>query len=679
MRFIVTASFAVLTLATSLWAVPSTNGWDTDVIYVIRGLDSTGTSDGEIRKLDENAPDVLHSDLGKFGADLPNDEKNKSLCFSNSPTAGANSPDGVRMWCVYNYPTETFDPTDFIVVEYNVNANLMRRFYGSAAIGAAVGNLNGPDGRVRVGTIRYNPAKNTIAVSVNLAVNDAGGGIVPGSQKGVVYEYELPDWPASTTYETPTLVQRYEMPPGHIIHGDNGNINSPLAIDFDDHGNMYATNKFFSADGDGYWGDVIKCNTVGLNGGLTTHVISITGPDAGNLIIDGEIENQLHPDYNSGGQAVAVRAQFNQLVLSPTIEPPTNIGIYDLTQRVGGGPTGNLIRLNTAYPSPRKAQFAQRDYHSGKVYIANWSGDGPPGNFRYIQNDYPTDTLVVDVGYFLNPPCEPKCEINKTWDAASPPLPISTGPTCFADKFDYNDGNLNGNGSWSGSATSRIQVVGETVKILGGSNVYDANVYCNCPDPGTGHIKIAVKIHSGIGGANMWSLWYDDPAGANLARWYGSGTTARGRIGGSNTLLTDYQSLTGDWDNLLVKIYPFANTSEFFFNDAHVGTLNHSITGALDVLGRIKFETMNNSAADGQYVFFDDLIVGEYVAPGDFDFDKDVDQEDFGHFQECYSGDGALYPIGCQDADLDGDRDVDQDDFNIFLVCMGGPNNPPGC
>jgi len=65
--------------------------------------------------------------------------------------------------------------------------------------------------------------------------------------------------------------------------------------------------------------------------------------------------------------------------------------------------------------------------------------------------------------------------------------------------------------------------------------------------------------------------------------------------------------------------------------------------------------------------------------PGDFDLDGDVDQEDFGQFQACYTGDGVQYETGCQKADFDNDFDVDVSDFNIFLDCMGGANQSPGC
>lgn len=64
---------------------------------------------------------------------------------------------------------------------------------------------------------------------------------------------------------------------------------------------------------------------------------------------------------------------------------------------------------------------------------------------------------------------------------------------------------------------------------------------------------------------------------------------------------------------------------------------------------------------------------------GDFDDDGDVDQDDFGHLQACFSRMG--YPQddpSCADARLDGDFDVDQQDLAIFRQCMNGANTPPG-
>jgi hypothetical protein len=69
------------------------------------------------------------------------------------------------------------------------------------------------------------------------------------------------------------------------------------------------------------------------------------------------------------------------------------------------------------------------------------------------------------------------------------------------------------------------------------------------------------------------------------------------------------------------------------------------------------------------------------VAP-DFDHDLDVDQEDFGHLQACFTGHGI--PVtnpACTDADLNKDTYVDSLDLVLFRKCMSGANEPatPGC
>ncbi len=67
------------------------------------------------------------------------------------------------------------------------------------------------------------------------------------------------------------------------------------------------------------------------------------------------------------------------------------------------------------------------------------------------------------------------------------------------------------------------------------------------------------------------------------------------------------------------------------------------------------------------------------VAPGDFDSDGDVDLDDFGYLQRCYSGSGVAPATGCEAANLDGDNDVDQTDFDMLKTCFGGADRPPGC
>lgn len=61
---------------------------------------------------------------------------------------------------------------------------------------------------------------------------------------------------------------------------------------------------------------------------------------------------------------------------------------------------------------------------------------------------------------------------------------------------------------------------------------------------------------------------------------------------------------------------------------------------------------------------------------GDFDDDGDVDQTDFGLFQQCFSGTGNPVASECASRSLDGDVDVDQADFNLFQACMSGANQP---
>jgi hypothetical protein len=68
--------------------------------------------------------------------------------------------------------------------------------------------------------------------------------------------------------------------------------------------------------------------------------------------------------------------------------------------------------------------------------------------------------------------------------------------------------------------------------------------------------------------------------------------------------------------------------------------------------------------------------------PGDLDFDRDVDQEDFGLFQVCLTGpELGPPPDGCTLADIDRDADVDEDDLEMFQVCGSGPSviSDPNC
>lgn len=64
------------------------------------------------------------------------------------------------------------------------------------------------------------------------------------------------------------------------------------------------------------------------------------------------------------------------------------------------------------------------------------------------------------------------------------------------------------------------------------------------------------------------------------------------------------------------------------------------------------------------------------VRPGDFDDDEDVDLDDFGFLQACFTPIGTPLPPGCDIADLTGDNAVGQTDVSVFEGCMSGANIP---
>lgn len=68
--------------------------------------------------------------------------------------------------------------------------------------------------------------------------------------------------------------------------------------------------------------------------------------------------------------------------------------------------------------------------------------------------------------------------------------------------------------------------------------------------------------------------------------------------------------------------------------------------------------------------------------PCDFDDDGDVDLTDFGHLQQCLSGqEVAQTTTACEDTLLDADIDVDGDDVDLFMQCLSGAGIPgdPDC
>ena len=262
------------------------------------------------------------------------------------------------------------------------------------------------------------------------------------------------------------------------------------------------------------------------------------------------------------------------------------------------------------------ATNAQLTWTAGSNTVSHdvyWGTTNPPP-FRLNQTSttYDPGILTTTTTYYwrIN-------EISASGTTLGPIWTFTTAgmSSCLTDHFAYGNGNLNGKGGWSGSAGAEISVADQTVRISGGTTSVDAvRSGLTCADPGTGVIPLSFKVHAGSGVDIVWSLWIDDTASTNMVRWYGSGTSARGRVG-STTITTPAQTLTGGWDDLLVRINPSAKTAAFFFNGAPIGTLDYSSQGTSNVIGRVRFERPGSSTTAGDYLSFDDLVLGELLLP----------------------------------------------------------------
>lgn len=76
-------------------------------------------------------------------------------------------------------------------------------------------------------------------------------------------------------------------------------------------------------------------------------------------------------------------------------------------------------------------------------------------------------------------------------------------------------------------------------------------------------------------------------------------------------------------------------------------------------------------------VFHDARNTNSPKAPADFDFDGDVDTADVDRLFSCARGPNIPKSPGCTAFDLDDDDDVDQDDFGIFQRCYSGSGVVP--
>jgi hypothetical protein len=183
-------------------------------------------------------------------------------------------------------------------------------------------------------------------------------------------------------------------------------------------------------------------------------------------------------------------------------------------------------------------------------------------------------------------------------------------PACLWEPFDYYDGNLTTMASavWSGSAGEPIAIEDGALKLMGGTGTVEARRTISCAGS-NGVIVAEIKIRGGTGtGDFFWSIYLDDAASNNLARWYGGSRIARGRVGG---LITPDMTLSGPdvWDDLYVEIDTAANISEFFFNGVSFGAISHGAVPGTTV-GGIRIERNDRPTAASDALLFENFTIG---------------------------------------------------------------------
>lgn len=201
----------------------------------------------------------------------------------------------------------------------------------------------------------------------------------------------------------------------------------------------------------------------------------------------------------------------------------------------------------------------------------------------------------------------------------------------YLDTFDYPDGDLVGNAGWEGDAEADdIGVVGNIVRITTSEDPEGKNrsaiqrVLADPDNEGCLHFSIKIKGANPALYGSTWSLYVEDPNGANLARWYGGDGSARPRSGGWG-IVGPNQQLSGGWDTLRVKIDTTTKISHYYYTpgagegagvEVELGTgLDYTAGGANNpepMIGRVHFERTTRPASSvpaGTTIDFDDISV----------------------------------------------------------------------
>jgi hypothetical protein len=182
----------------------------------------------------------------------------------------------------------------------------------------------------------------------------------------------------------------------------------------------------------------------------------------------------------------------------------------------------------------------------------------------------------------------------------------------FFEGFDYANGGLGGNGGWNGSTAGALDVVnGELVITSGNAAPLVGSVNnINIEPDANGKIYAGLKIYTeGDGPNNLYSVYFNDPAGLNFARFQGRTSQAFARIGGYGTYIWPPAQLNyNEWNTLELEIDTVAQRSYFTVNGTLLGSLSYvSDQPAIgSTLGSIRIDRMENAEL-GQTMKIDDV------------------------------------------------------------------------
>ncbi len=208
---------------------------------------------------------------------------------------------------------------------------------------------------------------------------------------------------------------------------------------------------------------------------------------------------------------------------------------------------------------------------------------------------------------------------------------------------------------YPGSGDFTVRKRWNHVTITVKTSTIDVEMLAVNPDPDEYNIATIPRQYTGP----FDSVNYGVPAGCLL-----SSTSYECQTPGSETcLLTGPSTGAHEIDNLVLTGGEQVNvTAACCLNDASCVEVTQS--SCLEQNGLFK----------GYGSSCDTTVCCPYPF-ADTDHDGDVDQDDFGAFQVCYNGAGAV-PTGCECFDRNNDGKVDATDFNEFNNCFTGANVP---